>query len=605
MKRICLLILTLLVLVMPIWAQGSENFENFNESTDRAKDGEFLGNSNITWKYIQAKSPDSIKLIDRKGIQLRTVATNLPDKYGRLWAFLPDGIGTLYFLCRKEDGSDFDISPNLVCTANEENQSLIYSNIDNTNKVYVCSVAINKSGVVSLELKTVPTAPRTTEPIISNIMWSSPESDQPFLSYMTDEVLTFERKGDSTLNHPVKTVVGGVSLEGVIIVSCPPSLIVQQSGQAGFSNTLTIPAEDGVVMPTIINLKTVAGLAYGYYPGVVAIISDQAESRFIETMVSRLPRTNEPDLILANNPTPLPDENGTITIKDRAARFKDSIAIPPFNEVGLEYDSSFGLELLGDAPWEISLTTEHDNAAYYYNNEWYDVPKIEGKISFTVGAMRGQELPIVLGLNNPTLPVELSHFTAISLPDNRVKISWISQSETQLSGYYIYRSMDNALSNASLISPLILAKNTSYRTEYEYVDDALSESGFYYYWLEVVDVNGVGSFTQPCVCYYDASYSAPEVSVYLDGFYSVYPNPFNPQLSIGYQLESKSWVSLDVYDVKGRRLRRLIDMSQPAGAYTQIWDGKDESGKDLASGIYFLSLNIGNKRYQKKVALMK
>ncbi|APF19660.1 Por secretion system C-terminal sorting domain-containing protein [Caldithrix abyssi DSM 13497] len=69
-----------------------------------------------------------------------------------------------------------------------------------------------------------------------------------------------------------------------------------------------------------------------------------------------------------------------------------------------------------------------------------------------------------------------------------------------------------------------------------------------------------------------------------------YPNPFNPTTIITYELPKTSRVSLTIYNLLGQKVRTLINTHQPAGQYQVQWDGKDDFGNPLASGIYLYEL---------------
>ena len=85
-----------------------------------------------------------------------------------------------------------------------------------------------------------------------------------------------------------------------------------------------------------------------------------------------------------------------------------------------------------------------------------------------------------------------------------------------------------------------------------------------------------------------------------------YPNPFNPETKIEYCLNKKARVTLDIYNILGQRVLTLLDKEQIPGIYTIIWDGKDNNGNSLSSGIYFYQLNINNQRFKtKKMTLLK
>jgi len=86
-----------------------------------------------------------------------------------------------------------------------------------------------------------------------------------------------------------------------------------------------------------------------------------------------------------------------------------------------------------------------------------------------------------------------------------------------------------------------------------------------------------------------------------------YPNPFNLSTKIDYSLanDNEQETSLVILDLLGRQIRTLVKEKQPAGSYTVIWDGKDESGHEVASGVYFCKLTA--RRFVKiiKISLTK
>jgi hypothetical protein len=87
--------------------------------------------------------------------------------------------------------------------------------------------------------------------------------------------------------------------------------------------------------------------------------------------------------------------------------------------------------------------------------------------------------------------------------------------------------------------------------------------------------------------------------------YENIPNPFNQNTKIDYALLKSSDVKLIIYDVLGRTVRVLIDERQAAGDYSIIWDGKDKSGQEVATGVYFYHLEAGNFVKSKKMLLLK
>jgi hypothetical protein len=84
-----------------------------------------------------------------------------------------------------------------------------------------------------------------------------------------------------------------------------------------------------------------------------------------------------------------------------------------------------------------------------------------------------------------------------------------------------------------------------------------------------------------------------------------YPNPFNPGTDIGYELRVRAEVKIDIFNVLGQRVKSLLSESQPAGEYSVHWDGKDEVGREAASGIYFYRASFGHEVQSRKMVLMK
>ncbi len=84
-----------------------------------------------------------------------------------------------------------------------------------------------------------------------------------------------------------------------------------------------------------------------------------------------------------------------------------------------------------------------------------------------------------------------------------------------------------------------------------------------------------------------------------------YPNPFNPTTSITYSLTKSANIELAVFNLQGQRIKTLMSGMQAAGDYEVTWDGTNENGMKVASGIYIYQLITGNQRTVKKMTLMK
>jgi hypothetical protein len=84
-----------------------------------------------------------------------------------------------------------------------------------------------------------------------------------------------------------------------------------------------------------------------------------------------------------------------------------------------------------------------------------------------------------------------------------------------------------------------------------------------------------------------------------------YPNPFNPTTKIEFTLAKSGFATLQIYDVLGRKVRTLVSEELSSGYKSVIWDGKNDDGKDVASGVYFYQLKVGDFSEPKKMLLLK
>lgn len=84
-----------------------------------------------------------------------------------------------------------------------------------------------------------------------------------------------------------------------------------------------------------------------------------------------------------------------------------------------------------------------------------------------------------------------------------------------------------------------------------------------------------------------------------------YPNPFNPSTTISFSLPNKASVNLSVFDLLGRRVKTLISAELPAGLHNIIWDGRDETGSNVSSGIYLYKLDSSGANVARRMTLLR
>ncbi len=84
-----------------------------------------------------------------------------------------------------------------------------------------------------------------------------------------------------------------------------------------------------------------------------------------------------------------------------------------------------------------------------------------------------------------------------------------------------------------------------------------------------------------------------------------YPNPFKPSTTISYQLPTQENVSLVIYDLTGRQVRELVNERQETGSYTARWDGRNQTGQKVATGLYVYQIRAGQFNQTRKMLCMK
>jgi len=86
-----------------------------------------------------------------------------------------------------------------------------------------------------------------------------------------------------------------------------------------------------------------------------------------------------------------------------------------------------------------------------------------------------------------------------------------------------------------------------------------------------------------------------------------YPNPFNPSTSISFSLNNETPLrtTLIIYDILGQKIKTLLDQELSSGQYDKVWNGKNDRGKVVPSGIYIYRLQAGKLHSSKKMYLLR
>jgi len=218
----------------------------------------------------------------------------------------------------------------------------------------------------------------------------------------------------------------------------------------------------------------------------------------------------------------------------------------------------------------------------------------------------GEYLPVPPELQDFPLPVEMTTFAATRAAD-QVDLTWRTESELNNLGFNIYRSEQKEEGYNRLSDELIRGQGTtSAAHDYSYIDDNIEADKDYWYTIETISTDGLSTFYGPVQAASLASAqtgidAAPSDFMLLQN----YPNPFNPSTEIRYKLAKSSAMTLSVYDVRGKMVKRLASGVQDAGAYSVVWNGLDANSARVNSGIYIYELKAGNQVFYRKMTLIK
>ncbi|MCF7859417.1 MAG: T9SS type A sorting domain-containing protein [Candidatus Cloacimonetes bacterium] len=215
----------------------------------------------------------------------------------------------------------------------------------------------------------------------------------------------------------------------------------------------------------------------------------------------------------------------------------------------------------------------------------------------------------ISGSTHP-LPVTLTSFT-VDL-SNQPVINWVTETETNNAYWNIYRSISQNIGQAIQINEddIIPGQGTvTEPTYYVYTDDyPLTANTTYWYWLECIDNAGEAALLGPVSLFVPEGGDNEGTPATPDdyGLKQNYPNPFNPSTSINFALEENSPVRLTIYNVKGEKVKTVFEDYVPADlVQTANWDGRDEAGKSVASGVYLYRLRTNKTVYSKRMLLLK
>ncbi len=198
------------------------------------------------------------------------------------------------------------------------------------------------------------------------------------------------------------------------------------------------------------------------------------------------------------------------------------------------------------------------------------------------GAFQTTDVPTPAAKNHSqSVSVELAYFTVSRIDGNQVVLEWRIGSETSVNGFYIERRFQNQ--EFSQIG-FIRGRNTTANPKVYTFVDCVPEEGVYSYRLKQVDFDGTFKYSSEMM----ADVLLPRVFTIEPN----YPNPFNGTTTISFYCPSNSYSEVRIYNLQGELLRTLFNGNLNMGQKRMNWDGTDQHGTVVASGIYFIRISV-------------
>jgi hypothetical protein len=218
------------------------------------------------------------------------------------------------------------------------------------------------------------------------------------------------------------------------------------------------------------------------------------------------------------------------------------------------------------------------------------------------------------GIIDGPLSVDLSSFTAYYDPPKfQVTLKWSTQSEINNLGFDVYRSesLDGTFTKVNQ-TYIPGAGTDGIPHSYRFSDENVEVGKTYYYRLEDISYNGERNRSYPIQVKIDVTGKLKVVGLTPSKFALLqnFPNPFNPETWIPYQLSQDTSVTVRIYSFNGQPIRTIALGQQAAGTYLTkdravYWDGRDHIGEKVASGVYFYTLQAGNFKATKRMIIVE
>jgi hypothetical protein len=188
-----------------------------------------------------------------------------------------------------------------------------------------------------------------------------------------------------------------------------------------------------------------------------------------------------------------------------------------------------------------------------------------------------------------TVDVAITSFYG-EFKDDAVVLTWSVSASAPFEGFNVYRSTGAEEAFARInAAPIPATGERSYR------DETAPPGETCRYRIGAVSRDGEWSSQTISIAI------APKPTT----LYQNYPNPFNPTTSIAFYLPKEQRAAIVIYDVSGARVRALVDGVMPVGRHVVRWDGRNDGGNRVASGVYYYRLKTAKDTMTKKLVVVR
>ena len=183
-------------------------------------------------------------------------------------------------------------------------------------------------------------------------------------------------------------------------------------------------------------------------------------------------------------------------------------------------------------------------------------------------------------------------FFSCEYRDDAVLLRWTICESAHLKGLNIYRAEGEREEDLAQINTEPIEGDGGN----EYIDSSVIPGRTYTYQIGALDGE-------------DSEWRSPTISISLPPkpltLYQNFPNPFNPQTNISFFLPAPQHVTLTIYDIRGSKVRILADETREAGNHKLTWNGKNDLGNTVGSGVYYYRLKAGKRIVTKKMIVLR